>query len=98
MERVFTVVGHMLGAHRVRCTHCGMGEALLDQPFEGGGLSEADEAAKGALAVRGGGVEQDTGHRVRAGSGVDALTDAGRPVAALQRHLSHQQMAKRVQG
>ena len=53
-----------------------------------------------ALAVGRGGVDQDAGHRGPAcpsAPGVDALAQAGRGVAALERELAHQRVCEGVQ-
>src|SRR5260370_24124403 len=63
-------------------------------------LAEADQAAKCALAVGRGGVEQDACHRpsVALGrQGVDALANTGSGIPTFQRELTHQRVRKRMQ-
>ena len=67
---------------------------------EGKRLTQFDQATEGALTVRCGGVEQDTGHRATFLAGlprVQALAHAGSGVAAVEDDLPHQGVGQRVQ-
>ena len=63
-------------------------------------ITQLDQAAQGAFAIRCGGVEQNAGHRptrLTRLPGIKPFADTGRRVPTIQHNLPHQGMGQRVQ-
>jgi len=80
------IIGTMLRAQGIRPAQTHAFEGLLQVTAEGERFTQFNQTTEGALAVRCGGVEQDTGHRATFFAGVpriQALAHAGSGVAAV---------------